>query len=64
MPTRKTLKDRRLVVANPGKAPEGFPILEYADGLKFYEGDVWECPERTPPEIEQKLIDRGYLVER
>ena len=63
MPKLKPSKERQLVVANPGHVPGEFPVLEYADGLKFHEGDTWERPERTTAEIEQSLIDRGYLVE-
>ena len=54
---------RNLVVANPNGCPKDFPVLEYADGLKFYEGDTWDCPAQTTPAIEQSLMDRGYLVE-
>ena len=46
-----------------GQLPQDAPVLEYNDGLRFYQGDVWVCPLRTTPEIEQSLIDRGYLVE-
>ena len=56
-------KKAKLVVANPGACPKDFPVLEYTDGPKFYEGDVWVRPPQTSPEIEQRLIDRGYLVE-
>ena len=54
---------KRLIVANPGNCPKEFPVLEYADGLKFYEGAIWKRPLRTTLEIEQKLIGKGYLVE-
>ena len=54
---------RKLVVANPNGTPKDFPILEYRDGPKFFEGDTWKCPQQTTPEIEQSLIRRGYLVE-
>lgn len=56
-------KKKKLMVANPGECPSDFPVLEYTDGPKFYEGDAWVRPRQTSPEIEQKLIDRGYLVE-
>jgi len=54
---------KRLVVANPGNCPKDFPVLEYADGLKFYEGDVWKRPSQTTQEVEQSLVARGYLKE-
>ena len=61
MPARKT----KLQVTYPGggELPKDYPVLEYKDGLKFYEGDVWIRPPQTTPEIEQSLIRRGYLVE-
>ena len=56
---------RRLLVRYPGSGllPKGFPVLEYRNGLKFYEGDVWVRPPETSPEIERTLVDRGYLRE-
>ena len=63
MPKAKATAERRLVVANPNATPKDFPILEYRDGLRFFEGDPWVRPERTSLEIEDKLIDKGYLVE-
>lgn len=63
MPARKSKV--KLVVVYPGNGilPQDSPVLEYRDGPKFYQGDAWVCPPQTTPEIEQDLIDRGYLVE-
>lgn len=59
MPTRKS----KFRVTYPGKGtlPQDCPVLEYRDGKKFYQGDTWTRPPQTTPEIEQSLIDRGYL---
>ena len=61
MPSRKV----RLRVTYPGSGelPKDCPVLEYRDGPKFYQGDLWVRPPQTTPEIEQSLMDRGYLVE-
>ena len=62
MPRKTEQAGIKLVVANPNRCPKDFPVLEYIDGPKFYEGDIWVRPPQTSLEIEQSLMDRGYLV--
>lgn len=63
MPRPPKLPKFRVTYPGSGILPQDCPVLEYRDGPKFYQGDIWVCPSQTPLEIEQSLINRGYLVE-
>ena len=60
MPRAKT---KVYTVGNPAACPKGTPILSYADGTEFFEGDVFKPKAATTPEIIEKLVARGFLKE-
>ena len=59
-------KKGKLVVCNPPGdrwTPAGVPIMEYADGRQFYEGDVFEIRPATTEAMLERRVSQGFLRE-
>ncbi len=59
----KKAGSRKLIVCNPHAIPDGIPLMEYADGEQFFDGDEFTVRPGTTEAMIDRRIAQGYLKE-